>query len=157
MPERAALWQCPRCDRTFANPRQSHHCARLGRLEEHFTTADPEVRRTFDAVLAAVAAIGPVEVLAGKTRIALHVRMSFAAFVVRRHWLDGHVVLARELRSPRFRRIEIYSPGNVLHAFRLSGPEQVDPEVRGWLAEAYAVGAQQHRPQLPVPGERENQ
>jgi Domain of unknown function (DUF5655) len=71
--------------------------------------------------------------------------MSFAAFTVRRHWLDGHVVLARQVSSPRFRRVEVYSRSNVLHAFRLTQPEEVDDEVRAWLAEAYAVGQQQHR------------
>jgi Domain of unknown function (DUF5655) len=70
--------------------------------------------------------------------------MSFAAFVPRRRWLDGHVVLARRLDHPRFRRIEEYSPRNVLHAFRLSGPDDVDTDVRAWLAEAYLVGRQHH-------------
>ena len=70
--------------------------------------------------------------------------MSFAAFQPRRCWLDGHVVLARELPSPRFRRIEVFSPRNVLHAFRLHAPDEVDDEVAAWLAEAYRVGAQEH-------------
>jgi hypothetical protein len=95
-------------------------------------------------VLAAVGEIGPVTVLPQSTRIALHVRMSFAAFVPRRHWLDGHVVLARRLDHPRFRRVEEYSPRNVLHAFRLVGPDDVDAELRSWLAEAYQVGRQDH-------------
>jgi len=33
---------------------------------------------------------------------------------------------------------------HVPHAFRLHGPEDVDAEVRGWLAEAYRVGCQGH-------------
>lgn len=83
-------------------------------------------------------------VLPERTRIALQVRMSFAAFTARNHWLDGHVVLARERPSPRFRRIEVYSPRNVLHAFRLHKPDEVDDEVADWLAEAYRVGRQDH-------------
>jgi hypothetical protein len=55
----------------------------------------PAVRATFDAVLAAVLALGPVEVLAEKSRIALQVRMSFAALMPRRHWLNGHLVLPK--------------------------------------------------------------
>ena len=102
------------------------------------------MRATFDAVLEVVRALGPVEVLPERTRIALHRRMSFAAFVPRRRWLDGHVVLAERLDSPRFRRVEVYSPRNVLHAFRLAGPQEVDAEVAAWLAAAYAVGEQRH-------------
>jgi hypothetical protein len=138
------LWRCPRCSRTFANTNQTHTCARLGDLDAHFASAQPQVRETFDRVLAVVSECGPVEVLAEKTRIALHVRMSFAAFVVRRRWLDGHVVLARTVESERFRRVQVFSPRNVLHEFRLSSPDEVDDEVAGWLREAYAVGEQRH-------------
>ena len=97
-----------------------------------------------DAVLACVRAVGPVQVLAEKTRIALQVRMSFAAFMPRRDWLNGHLVLARRIDSPRFLRVETFSPSNVVHAFRLSGPDEVDAEFGAWLAEAYRVGAQEH-------------
>jgi hypothetical protein len=70
--------------------------------------------------------------------------MSFAAFMPRRDWLNGHLVLARRIDSPRFLRIETFSPRNVLHTFRLSGPADVDQEFAAWLAEAYQVGAQEH-------------
>ncbi len=128
---------------------QTHTCAVLGGLDRHFAGSAPQVPAAFDAVLAAVSAMGPVEVLAEKTRIALHVRMSFAAFVPRRDWLSGHLVLARRIDSPRFRRIEVFSPRNVVHVFRLAGPVEVDEEFTGWLAEAYQVGAQQHPPHPP--------
>src|SRR5215207_9954914 len=138
------LWVCPRCGRTFAHRNQTHTCRPLGNLDRHFAGKDPAVRQAFDAVLAEVGRLGPVTVLPESTRIALHVRMSFAAFVARRHWLDGHVVLSRRLEHPRFRRIEEYSPRNVVHAFRLLGPDDVDADVRCWLAEAYLVGRQDH-------------
>lgn len=138
------LWSCPRCTRTFANRNQTHTCAPLGGVEQHFAKATPGVRTTFDAVLAVIASLGPVEVLAEKTRIALHVRMSFAAFVPRRNWLNGHLVLPRRIDSQRFPRVDTISPRNVVHNFRLSSPDEVDEEFAGWLAEAYEVGAQRH-------------
>jgi Domain of unknown function (DUF5655) len=138
------LWTCPRCRRRFANPNQAHTCAALRDLEQHFVGKSPEVRATFDEVLAAVRSFGAVDVLPEKTRIALQVRMSFAALVPRKRWLDGHLVLARRIESDRFRRVETYSPRNVLHAFRLAFPEEVDDEFRGWLREAYDVGRQRH-------------
>ncbi|GAA3632385.1 DUF5655 domain-containing protein [Microlunatus ginsengisoli] len=138
------LWHCPHCGRTFANRNQNHTCAPLGDLDRHFEGKDPAVRQSFDAVLAVVDALGPVEVLAEKSRIALHVRMSFAAFTPRRHTLPGHLVLARVVDSPRWDRVQTFSPRNVLHAFMLSGPHEVDAEFAGWLAEAYDVGAQRH-------------
>ncbi len=138
------LWRCPACDRSFANRNQSHTCAQLGDLRRHFAAVSPQVRATFDRILDFLAGVGPVTVLAEKTRIALQVRMSFAAFTPRRHWLNGHLVLARRVDSPRFRKIEEYSPRNVLHAFRLHSPEEVDDEFAAWLVEAYRVGEQRH-------------
>jgi hypothetical protein len=138
------MWACPRCSRTFANRNQTHTCAPLGDLDTHFADAAPTVRATFDRVLAVVSELGPVTVLPEKTRIALHVRMSFAAFMPRKHWLNGHLVLARRIESPRFLRVETFSPRNVLHAFRLTTPDEVDPEFAGWLAESYRVGTQEN-------------
>jgi hypothetical protein len=79
-----------------------------------------------------------------QTRIALHVRMSFAAFMPRKRWLNGHLVLARRAESERFRHVEEFSPRNVLHAFRLTTPDEVDEEFATWLAESYRVGRQDH-------------
>ena len=138
------LLQCPICGRTFANRNQTHTCSPLGDLEHHFRGKSLEVRATFDAIVDAVGQFGPATVLSERTRIALHARMSFAAFMPRRDWLNGHLVLARRIENPRFSRIETFSPRNVLHAFRLSSPAEVDAEFIGWLAEAYEVGVQRH-------------
>jgi len=139
-----AMWTCPKCERTFANRHQVHTCAALGDLDQHFARTAPEVRAAFDRVLEAVRELGPFEVLPEKTRIALHARMSFAAFMPRRNWLNGHLVLARHVHSPRFARVETISPRNVVHAFRLNAAADVDDEFVAWLAEAYQVGTQQH-------------
>ena len=138
------LWKCPKCGRTFANRNQTHTCRPLANLDDHFQDKSAEVRATFDAILEAVSEMGLVTILPEKTRIAFHARMSFAAFMPRRHWLNGHLVLARQVNSPRFTKVETFSPRNVLHAFRLNTPEEVDEEFIGWLAEAYDVGMQRH-------------
>jgi len=138
------MWTCLGCGRTFANRNQTHACAPLGDLDRLFTGCAPAVRECFERVLLAARRAGPLTVLPERTRIAFQVRMSFAAFQPRPRWLDGHVVLARELPSPRFRRIETFSARNVLHAFRLHAAAEVDEEVEAWLAEAYRVGAQEH-------------
>lgn len=143
MTSRAELWECPGCGRRFANRNQSHACGRHD-LEHHFAGKPAEVRALYDAFVAAVQALGPVIVLPEKTRIAFQVRMSFAQVTPRRQWLDGHVVLARRLESPRFRSVQTFSPRNHLHVFRIASPAEIDDELRGWLAEAYAVGEQRH-------------
>ena len=137
------LWKCPKCGRGFANRNQFHFCSNR-RLDEHFIGRDAQVVATFQGLLAAAERSGPVTVVPEKTRVAFQVRMSFAAFTLRRHWVDGHVVLARRLQSPRFRRVDVISPRNQVHTFRLHEPSEVDDEVGRWLAEAYSVGEQKH-------------
>src|SRR5262249_62051762 len=95
------MWACPRCGRAFANRNQTHACAPPGDLDRHFARASPAVRAAFDRVLAVVSGLGPVTVLPEKTRIALQARMSFAAFVPRRHWLGGALGLAPRGGRPR--------------------------------------------------------
>ena len=138
------LWTCPRCGRSFANRNQSHACAATLDLGHHLEGKDPEVAAIFRRLVELAERNGPVTVLPEKTRIALQVRMSFAAFALRRRWVDGHVVLARRLEHPRFRRVETFSPRNHLHQFRLERLAEVDEQVAAWLAEAYRVGEQRH-------------
>jgi Domain of unknown function (DUF5655) len=135
------MWTCPRCGRSFANRNQAHTCAPLRSLDDHFEGTDPAVRELFDRILAE---LGPVTVLPEKTRIALALRMSFAAFTPKRHWLDGHLVLAREAEHPLFRRVQVLSRRNVVHEFRLTRPDQLDPAFLALLHEAYGVGEQRH-------------
>jgi hypothetical protein len=102
------------------------------------------VRELYELVAATVRSLGPVIILPEKTRIAFQVRMSFAQVTPRKRWLDGHVVLARRLEHPRFRKIETFSPRNHLHAFRLEKPTDIDATFERWMREAYAVGEQRH-------------
>lgn len=142
-PAERTLWTCPECSRGFANRNQSHACGRHG-LEPHFAGKPPEIRVLYEALLERIRACGPVTVLPEKTRIAFQVRMSFAVAMPRRAWLDGHLVLARRVESPLFRRIDTLSPRNHVHAFRLHGPADLTPELDALLREAYAVGEQRH-------------
>ena len=143
MTRRSPLWRCPKCRRHFANRNQSHACGRHT-LAHHFQGKPRAIRALFDGVVAAIRAVGPVRVLPEKTRIAFQVRMSFAQVTPRRAWLDGHVVLARRLEHPRFRRIQTFSPRNHLHEFRLAHLAELDADFHAWVAEAYLVGKQDH-------------
>jgi len=145
------MWTCAKCGRRFASTNQSHACGRYD-LEHHFEKTEPNVRALYEVVVRAIRNIGPVTIIPEKTRIAFQVRMSFAQITPRRKWLDGHVVLARRLENPRFRRIETISPRNHVHVFRLSEPGEIDAEFVGWMEEAYAVGQQRHWRAPPTAG-----
>lgn len=101
------------------------------------------MRAIYDAFLLMLESFGPVVVLPEKTRIAFQVRMSFAQLTVRRHWVLGHLVLARRAEDPLFTRTETFSPRNHVHHFRLDDPAGVE-RLRAYAGEAYAVGRQDH-------------
>ncbi|HEU0016706.1 MAG TPA: DUF5655 domain-containing protein [Longimicrobium sp.] len=137
------LWTCPECGRAFANRNQQHACGRHS-LEAHFAGRDPRIRALFDAFLARIHEIGPVTVLPEKTRIAFQTRMSFAQLSPGRAWVDGHLVLARRVEHPVFRRIDTISQRNHVHHFRLADEADITPDLLGFLREAYDVGEQKH-------------
>ena len=143
MPDES-LWRCPECGRGVANRKHTNTGAALHDHHQHRAGRAPLVRALFDRVADAVRAIGPVIILPEKTRIAFQVRMSFAQVTPRKRWLDGHVVLARRLEHPRFRKIETFSPRNHVHVFRLERLADVDRTFVAWMREAYAVGEQRH-------------
>jgi hypothetical protein len=138
----APLWTCAECGRTFANRNQTHTCG-VATLDSHFDGKPPVVRQIYDRFLAMLEGFGPVTVLPEKTRIAFHVRMSFAQLTVRRHWVLGHFVLARRAEDPLFTKVETFSPRNHTHLFRLEAPDQVEA-LEAFAREAYAVGCQDH-------------
>jgi len=140
----AELWYCLKCGRAFANRNQTHTCRILHDLDHHFVGREAVVREIYERVAEAVRAIGPVIILPEKTRIAFQVRMSFAQVTTRKRWLDGHVVLARRLEHPRFKKIQTFSPRNHVHEFRLEKPSDVDATFKRWMREAYEVGEQKH-------------
>ncbi len=144
------MWSCETCGRTFANRNQSHFCGSITDLDRHFSGRSPEVRRLFDAFASAVHDCGPVTVIPEKTRIAFHVRMSFAAVSPRQNYLVGHFVFAQRVENPRFARIETISPRNHVHHFRLASIADIDHQFRGWIRDAYEVGEQKHLDEIHV-------
>jgi hypothetical protein len=138
----APLWTCERCGRAFANCNQSHACGRWT-LDRHFAGKPAFVQEIYERFLAMLERFGPVTVLPEKTRIAFQVRMSFAQLTPRRHWVLGHLVLARRAEDPLFTKIESFSPRNHAHHFRLDKPEEAE-KLEAYAREAYAVGRQDH-------------
>ena len=141
------MWTCEHCARTFANRNQTHSCR--GRtaaptLDAHFASKPPLTRELFDAFARAIRRLGPVDILPEKTRIAFHVRMSFAVLMPRKGYLKGHLVLAERHENPCFLRVETYSPRNHVHTFELRSQDGLKGDLAHYLALAYKVGNQEH-------------
>lgn len=144
MTTRSPLWRCPRCGQRFVSRNLPHSCATRS-LEVHFADCEPNVRPTFEALLAALRAHGRVLVNATKTRITFQGRMRFAGVQrPRRAHLAARFLLTRPVRDDRITRVDYIPPYYYDHHLRLETPSDVDARLRRWLAESWRVGQQEH-------------
>jgi hypothetical protein len=111
---------------------------------EDFFAGSPDGLALFAAVRDAVAAIGEAEIRVTKSQIAFRRRKGFAYV-----WRPGQYVrseipavlsiaLPHEVGSDRFKEVVHPSATVWLHHLELTKAAEIDDEVRGWLAEAYA-------------------
>lgn len=133
------LWTCPRCGKSYVTRNMWHSCVVVP-LESHFV-GRPRSRALYDAVLHFLEADGPVTVSVSKTRIELMTRARFAGVLARRDWIWLTFWLKREIKSPRFDRIDAYGRDWV-YQIRVRDVAQLDEELRAWLREARTVGDQ---------------
>ena len=138
------LWTCPKCDRQFVNTNMPHSCGHYS-LQQFLKGKSRNAISLYKQFDALIRRCGPVKTAPAKTRVGFQVRMIFAAVnKLSEKGLDAHIVLARRLNSPRFRRIEMMTPKCYVHHFRIKSINELDKEVENWLREAYRVGTQAH-------------
>jgi hypothetical protein len=138
------LWRCPRCQQQFVTRNMPHSC-QVRPIEEFFAAADPALRDLFEVLVAAVRENGPVTVNVTKSRVAFQARARFAGIDrPRRDHLVASFNLTRPVESERLLRVDYIPPYYYVHRVRLARPEDIDAELRAWLAEAYDVGRQRH-------------
>ncbi|WP_225752635.1 DUF5655 domain-containing protein [Actinotalea sp. Marseille-Q4924] len=97
-----------------------------------------------EAVLAALRELGPVEVHPTRTQVAYRRRRAFAWLWCPGRWLRHpaadvvlSVSLGREDPSARWKEVVRTTRLHWVHHLQVSGPEDVDAQVRAWLREAY--------------------
>jgi hypothetical protein len=98
----------------------------------------------FKTVEGAVGKLGEHEVRVGRGQVAFRRRRGFAYL-----WRPGQYVksdipvvlslaLRHRLQSPRFKEVAHPAPTTWMHHLELRSGAELDDEVLGWLAEAYA-------------------
>lgn len=112
-------------------------------LDEFFRGRERS-RRIFDALRAAIAEIGPVDVRVTKSQVAFRRRRAFAWAWMPGMYLRGdHAPLVLTLsfagaqESPRWKEIVEAAPGRFTHHLELWAESEIDEEVRDWLREAW--------------------
>ena len=106
-------------------------------VASHFVRSADSVRATYDALLTAARALGPVQEEAKKTSIHLVRTSAFAGVATRKHGLVLTLKATANVASPRIRRTEQTSANRWHLEIPLMSASDVDSELQGWLREAY--------------------
>jgi Domain of unknown function (DUF5655) len=128
------MWTCPRCDRAFARAAQSHTCVPAGSIEDTLAGVRPDLREIALAALARVTDLGPVDVEPVRVGIFLRREDKLAEIRPKATFVQLIIMLPRRVTDR----------GGASSAFRyynyvnLRTLADLDEQVDGWLAEAYA-------------------
>lgn len=111
---------------------------------EEFFAGHSQAARVDDAVRALLERIGPHEVRVTRSQVAFRHRTGFAYLWLPGRWLrqpTSEVVLSMALRrpdpSPRFKQVAHPAARVWVRHLEVRSLEDLDPEVEGWLREAY--------------------
>lgn len=113
-------------------------------LDELFSGRD-EARALFEAVRAEVERLGEVETRVSKSQVAFRHDHNVAVVWTPDRYRKGTapLVLTVSLRrrdpSPRWKEVVPVSGGRYTHHLELRSANEIDDEVQGWLAEAWAI------------------
>jgi hypothetical protein len=109
-------------------------------IEEYFSTGPPFERPIFDAVHDyVVTSLGPVHVEPVSVGIFLKKTGRFVELRPMTKWVALSFRLRRRLVHPQISRKPIeYGPWTY-HVVNMTGPDDLTPDVKAWLAESYAL------------------
>jgi uncharacterized protein DUF5655 len=108
-------------------------------VDQHFTGRAPNVRATYDRILAAARRLGDVSEDPKKTSIHLTRTTAFAGVATRKHALVLTLKSATDIRSPRIVKREQASANRWHLEVKLEDPKQVDAELKRWLRNAFEL------------------
>ena len=136
--ERSKLWKCPECGRAFARREQWHSCL-VRTVDHHFRGKDPQLKKTYEKLVARLKTLGPLRVDAVKTSINLVSRHHFGGLRVGKDRIRLGFLATDDIDDERIVRRLRVGPNRVAHTVILRGPGDVDARLMGWLKRAYAL------------------
>ena len=107
-------------------------------LDQYFSTGPERERPIFEAVLAHLERLGPIEVEPVSVGIFLKSSGGFVELRPMTKWVALSFPMSRRIDHLRIARKPVRSGRRWHHVVNLSGPEDVDDQVRDWLTESYA-------------------
>ena len=113
----------------------------MATIESVFQGREPAALATYRALLDRMTELGPFEEQAKNTSIHLARKSAFVGVHPRKAAILLVIRTGAPIASPRVRKLERVSANRWHNEMLLSDPGEVDPELLGWLGEAYALSA----------------
>ena len=132
-----ARWICPNCEREFGRVRQAHVCAPGITVEELLSRHPRWVSDVYTAVIEVLRAAGPVHEDAVDVGIFLKSDRTVAQFRPQVRSVQLWIFLPDQRQHERVRRLVATGADRYVHLVKLTGPGDVDDQLRAWLSESY--------------------
>lgn len=110
-------------------------------IQSHFADKDPVVQKIYSRVLKAVRRFGPIAEEAKKTSIHLVNKTALAGIATRKAYMILTIKSDRRLTGSRIYKVEQVSAHRFYYQIKISSPDEIDAELRGWLEEAHTLSA----------------
>lgn len=109
-------------------------------VNDHFVNKDPEVRKLYDRLLKILNGFGPVNEAPKKTSIHIDRRSAIVGVETRRDCLLLTIKADHKIDHPRIEKFEQISARRFYHKVRVKSLKDYDPELKGWLKDAFTLG-----------------
>lgn len=108
-------------------------------MPELFEKSEPNVEKTYAAILKAVAKFGKVRAEEKKTSIHLVAKSGFAGVHLRKNAVLLNIRTNVPIKSKRVKRLEQVSANRFHNEMLVASPKEVDAELIGWLKASYSL------------------
>ena len=106
-------------------------------VDHHFRNKPPQLRQTYEALIARLRQLGPLRVDVVNSSINLVSKFHFGGVSVRQDYLRVGFLSDRVIENQRIVRTEKLGPGMVAHSVIIRSSGDVDDDLMVWLKKAY--------------------
>ncbi len=130
-------WVCPNCEREFASANQAHVCVPGITVDDLLARHPAWVAEIYGAVIEHLSSLGPIHEDAVNVGIFLKSDSKIAEFRPQVRSVLLSLYLPYEVTDHRIARTLPTAADRVVHMIKLTDVDQVDDQLREWLAAAY--------------------
>jgi len=108
-------------------------------MEHPFQNSEPTVTVLYEKLMKQVKTLGKITVEPKKTSVHIKHRAAFLGVHPKKKWLDLNIVTDTPIKSAKVLKTEQVSKSRYHNLVRIASPEDITPELFGWLKQAYTL------------------